>query len=105
MREDVLKLIQEKKLIAIVRGIAPEKCVAVADALYEGGFRLMEITFNQKGVDQFLPVSCIIQISLNHILDLRNAISHRIRVDLHQTACHDDPASCLQICHKRFVIL
>ncbi len=48
MREDVLKLIQEEKLIAIVRGIAPEKCVAVCDALYEGGFRLMEITFNQK---------------------------------------------------------
>ncbi len=48
MREDVLKKIESEKLIAIVRGIAPESCVRVADALYEGGFRLMEITFNLK---------------------------------------------------------
>ena len=53
MRDAVLKLIKEEKLIAIVRGIAAEKCVAVADALYEGGFRLMEITFDQKNPDSW----------------------------------------------------
>lgn len=48
MRDVIIRKIQEEKLIAIVRGIAPESCVRVADALYEGGFRLMEVTFNLK---------------------------------------------------------
>ena len=48
MREDIIRKIDQEKLIAIVRGIAPEKCVRFADAIYEGGFRLMEITFNLK---------------------------------------------------------
>ena len=48
MREDIIRKIDQEKLIAIVRGIAPESCVKVADALYEGGFRLMEVTFNLK---------------------------------------------------------
>lgn len=47
MKDRVIKTILEEKLIAIVRGIEADKCVKVADALYEGGFRLMEITFDQ----------------------------------------------------------
>ena len=48
MLEDTIRFIEENRLIAIVRGIAPKKCLKVADALYEGGFRLVEVTFNQK---------------------------------------------------------
>ena len=48
MRENVIETIKKEKLIAIVRGIAPEKCLKVAGALYAGGFRLVEITFDQK---------------------------------------------------------
>lgn len=44
----LLERIKAEKLIAIVRGIEAEKCLKVADALYEGGFRLIEITFDQK---------------------------------------------------------
>ena len=43
MRENVIETIKKEKLIAIVRGIAPEKCLKVAGALYAGGFRLVEI--------------------------------------------------------------
>lgn len=43
----LMEKIKNEKLIAIVRGVEPEQCLKVADALYEGGFRLMEITFNQ----------------------------------------------------------
>ena len=53
MLEDTIRFIEENRLIAIVRGIAPEKCLKVADALYEGGFRLVEVTFNQKEPDSF----------------------------------------------------
>ena len=53
MLEDTIRFIEENRLIAIVRGIAPKKCLKVADALYEGGFCLVEVTFNQKEPDSF----------------------------------------------------
>ena len=62
MREQVIQMVEEEKIIAIVRGIDAEKCMKVADALYEGGIRLMEITFDQKNPDSF-PVLSLIHIS------------------------------------------
>lgn len=40
--------IDRYKIITIVRGIAPTDCAALAEALYAGGIRLMEITFDQR---------------------------------------------------------
>ncbi len=48
MRETVIEWIEREKLVAIVRGMEPRQCSAVAKALYEGGVRLMEITYDQK---------------------------------------------------------
>lgn len=48
MRQQVLQAVEKEKIIAIVRGIESEKCLKVAQALYDGGIRLMEITYNQK---------------------------------------------------------
>ena len=48
MRDRVIKSILEEKIIAIVRGAEPEQCEAVAKALYAGGIRLMEVTYDQK---------------------------------------------------------
>lgn len=48
MRDRIINLILEEKIIAIVRGAEPEQCKAVAKALYAGGIRLMEITYNQN---------------------------------------------------------
>ena len=48
MRESIIDLIEKEKIIAIVRGAEPEQCEAVAKALYAGGIRLMEITYDQK---------------------------------------------------------
>jgi len=53
MRDQVIQKIEEEKIIAIVRGVGPEQCMKVADALYAGGIRLMEITYNQKGPASF----------------------------------------------------
>ena len=51
MREQVIKCIDQYKIIAIVRGADPEQCFAVAKALYQGGIKLMEITYDQKKPD------------------------------------------------------
>lgn len=53
MREYIINQVLEHKAIAIVRGAGVEDCIKVADALYEGGIRLMEITFNQKDPSSF----------------------------------------------------
>lgn len=53
MREEICKLIEKEKVIAIVRGVEPETCLKVAEALYRGGIRLMEVTFPQKSPELF----------------------------------------------------
>ena len=48
MRERIIQEILDKKIISIVRGVEPEKILKIAEALYEGGVTLIEVTFNQK---------------------------------------------------------
>lgn len=48
MREEIIRYVLKEKVIAIVRGIESTKCMRVAEALYEGGIRLVEVTFNQS---------------------------------------------------------
>lgn len=53
MRENTLKTLRESKLIAVVRGVARADCLRLAAALYEGGFRLMELPFDQVDRDSW----------------------------------------------------
>lgn len=53
MRQQTIQAIEQEKIIAIVRGADPEQCLKVAQALYDGGIRLMEITYNQKDPASF----------------------------------------------------
>lgn len=46
--EEIKEQVDREKVIAIVRGVSTEKCMKVADALYEGGIRLMEVPFNPR---------------------------------------------------------
>lgn len=49
MKNKTLELITREKLIVIVRGIESEKLIPLAEALYKGGVRVMEITYSMKG--------------------------------------------------------
>lgn len=49
MREQTLEMIRQHKVIAILRGLPGEQLLDVAQALYEGGVRLIEVTFSQSG--------------------------------------------------------
>lgn len=46
---EVKKVMGETKVVAIIRGMAPDICVKLAQAYREGGIRLVEVTFNQVG--------------------------------------------------------
>ena len=50
MREAIIRQVEEKKIIALVRGIDPDKGLQTAKALYDGGIRMIEVTFNQKDI-------------------------------------------------------
>lgn len=52
-REEVIEQILRQKLIAILRGIPPEKALPTVQALYEGGIGLVEVTFNQATPSDF----------------------------------------------------
>lgn len=49
MKQTVINAIYQEKLIAILRGIPDEKLIPLANALYAGGIRLLEITFHPDG--------------------------------------------------------
>ena len=53
MNEEVLAAIEKYKIIAIVRGVESSKCMKVAEALYAGGIKLMEITYNQSAPESW----------------------------------------------------
>ena len=49
MYNKVIKAIEREKIIVIVRGVEKEKLMPLVDAMYEGGIRLLEITFDASG--------------------------------------------------------
>ena len=48
-----MKEFSESKVIVVCRGIAEEEIVNVASALYDGGIRMMEITYDQRDPDSW----------------------------------------------------
>ena len=48
-KDTIIENIEKEKIIAILRDVPDDKLIAVADALYEGGVRLLEITYNSDG--------------------------------------------------------
>ena len=52
MRNEVIQKIIDEKVVAIVRGIYNEDCLNLAKALYAGGVKLMEVTFDQKSAEE-----------------------------------------------------
>lgn len=49
MREQIIKKVEEEKIIVIVRGVEKEKLIPLAEAMYEGGIRLLEVTYSANG--------------------------------------------------------
>ena len=49
MKDKVIREIEKNKLIAIIRGVPGEKLLPLAEALYAGGVRLLEVTYSANG--------------------------------------------------------
>ena len=48
MKEDVIQSVRARKVVAIIRGFAPDVCLKLSEAYAKGGIGLVEVTFNQK---------------------------------------------------------
>ena len=48
-KQEIMAVVETTKVVAIIRGMASDVCVKLAKAYWEGGIRLVEVTFNQIG--------------------------------------------------------
>ena len=49
MKQRVIEEIKKERLIVIVRNVKKEKLIPLAEAMYQGGIRLLEITYSADG--------------------------------------------------------
>ena len=69
MREQLIQKVLDKKIVAIVRGVYGEDCVKLAQALYEGGIELLEVTFDQAKPDELNRTSDSIKLLVERLGD------------------------------------
>ena len=63
-RDTIIQTLLEEKILVIVRGVAPEKLLPLAEALYAGGIRVMEVTYSADGsVDDAAAARCVQQLA------------------------------------------
>ena len=48
-REEVIKDVEQHKIIVILRGFTQEQLIGAVDAMEKGGIKLVEVTFDQTG--------------------------------------------------------
>lgn len=51
MKAEIESSVRQGRIIAIIRGFAPDTCLRLAEAYAKGGICLVEVTFNQKSPD------------------------------------------------------
>ena len=49
MRENIIKSVEKEKIVVIVRGVERNTLIPLAEAMYAGGIRLLEITYDHSG--------------------------------------------------------
>ncbi len=61
MKAEIESSVREGRIIAIIRGFAPDVCLRLAEAYAKGGMRLVEVTFNQKSPDTWRDTAAAIR--------------------------------------------
>ena len=69
MRERVIESIEKNKIIVIVRGVLKDDLIPLAEAMYEGGIRLIECTYDASGVISDVETGERIRMLKEHFAD------------------------------------
>lgn len=66
MKQKTIEFVKDNKIIVIVRGVAKDKLLKTAEAMYDGGIRLIEITYDAKNIIPKEETAEMISILDNH---------------------------------------
>jgi len=69
MKQSVINKILEEKIIVIVRGVKRESLLPLAEAMYAGGIRALEITYSASNPDEDVLVADSIKKLTEHFKD------------------------------------
>ena len=69
MKNQVIDRILKEKIVVIVRGIDSDKIIPLAEAMYEGGIRALEITYNASNMAENTLVAGNIKKLVDHFGD------------------------------------
>ena len=69
MRNEIITAIEKNKLIAIVRGVKKEQLIPLAEALYGGGIRLLEVTYSANASVSDEDTAACIEMLAKHFQD------------------------------------
>ena len=50
-KKETIRALMDTRIVAIIRGFAPEICLKLAESYFKGGIWFVEVTFNQKVPD------------------------------------------------------
>ena len=65
-KTQVINAIEKQKLIVIVRGVEKDKLIPLTQALFDGGIRLMELTYSADGTVSDDQTAECIKLLVNH---------------------------------------
>ena len=60
-QEEIKQVVLDSRIVAIIRGFAPDTCLRLAEAYADGGIRLVEVTFNQKAPETWKDTAAAIR--------------------------------------------
>ncbi|MBQ7234591.1 MAG: bifunctional 4-hydroxy-2-oxoglutarate aldolase/2-dehydro-3-deoxy-phosphogluconate aldolase [Kiritimatiellae bacterium] len=60
-KQQIVGSVLDGRIIAIIRGFAPDVCLKLAEAYARGGIRLVEVTFNQKSPETWKDTAAAIR--------------------------------------------
>lgn len=68
---EVVKFIEDHKVLVICRGYYGETLLKSIDALYNGGIRMAEVTFDQSDPDAIVKTTDAIRLIKEHFPDMK----------------------------------
>jgi len=93
-KAEIEKSVREGRIVAIIRGFAPDTCLRLAEAYEKGGIRLVEVTFNQKSPETWRDTAAAIK-AIRERFDGRDAL-RRVRVGAGTVLTEEQLSMCEQ---------
>ena len=87
-QEEIKQLVLDSRIVAIIRGFAPDTCLRLAEAYATGGIRLVEVTFNQKAPETWKDTAAAIRA-------IRERFAGRVRAGAGTVLTEEQLSMCI----------